>query len=405
MKITKTVIDGLEPPAKGYRIEWDDALPGFGVRITATGARSFILQKKVGGKDQRITIGKYGPLTLEQARKQAQVLLGKIAEGLNPRAEKVRQRMQQTTLEAAMEDYLQSRKSMKESTKKDYRYTVLQWGCKDWASKAITRITPDMILKRHTQLGERSHAQANLWARYLRAVMNHAINRFTDADGKPILADNPVRVIGKTRAWFEVRRRTGWIQPHQLKPWCDAVMGLHNHTARDALMLLALTGLRKEEALGLLWENVDLVAKTITVRDTKNHDDHVLPIGNWLAAMLAARERTGIYVFADSLGRRFSNVRYTLETVRAKSGVPFQIHDLRRTFGTIAESLDIPAYALKRLMNHRGSGDVTQGYLQINVERLRAPMQRIEDYVLRAAGVLSSAEVVAISASDRRASV
>jgi hypothetical protein len=69
---------------------------------------------------------------------------------------------------------------------------------------------------------------------------------------------------------------------------------------------------------------------------------------------------------------------------------------LRRTFATIAESLDIPAYALKRLLNHKMSGDVTAGYVIQDVERLRAPMQSITDFILKAAGAIPSAEVIPI---------
>lgn len=72
------------------------------------------------------------------------------------------------------------------------------------------------------------------------------------------------------------------------------------------------------------------------------------------------------------------------------------VHDLRRTFATVAESLDIPAYALKRLMNHKTQGDVTGGYLVITTERLRAPMERIEDFVLKAAKVKPSADIVSL---------
>ena len=59
----------------------------------------------------------------------------------------------------------------------------------------------------------------------------------------------------------------------------------------------------------------------------------------------------------------------------------FTLHDLRRTFITIAESLDIPAYALKRLLNHKDSNDVTAGYIVSDVNRLREPMQRITDFI------------------------
>ena len=71
--------------------------------------------------------------------------------------------------------------------------------------------------------------------------------------------------------------------------------------------------------------------------------------------------------------------------VRAASGVNFTLHDLRRTFITVAEGMDISSYTLKRLLNHKNQRDVTAGYIVLNVERLREPMQRIADYILRAA--------------------
>ncbi len=67
--------------------------------------------------------------------------------------------------------------------------------------------------------------------------------------------------------------------------------------------------------------------------------------------------------------------------IREKSGIDFKHHDLRRTFITIAEGIDIPYYALKRLVNHSMSGDVTAGYIVPDVERLREPMQSISDEI------------------------
>ncbi|QLZ68477.1 hypothetical protein FOLKNPGA_01256 [Legionella sp. PC1000] len=88
--------------------------------------------------------------------------------------------------------------------------------------------------------------------------------------------------------------------------------------------------------------------------------------------------------------------RKQMAHVTKNSGVHFTIHDLRRTFITIAESLDIPAYALKRLMNHKMSNDVTAGYIIVDVERLRKPMQLVTDYVLKCMGVSKSADVIDI---------
>lgn len=73
-----------------------------------------------------------------------------------------------------------------------------------------------------------------------------------------------------------------------------------------------------------------------------------------------------------------------------ESGVAFTMHDLRRTFITVAESLDISAYAVKRLVNHKMNNDVTAGYIVNDVERLRKPMQTITDYFLLQMGIKPS---------------
>ncbi len=75
--------------------------------------------------------------------------------------------------------------------------------------------------------------------------------------------------------------------------------------------------------------------------------------------------------------------RKAMLKVAELAGVTFTVHDLRRTFATTAESLDLPAYALKRLLNHKMTHDVTAGYIMHDVERLRKPMQRISDYLNR----------------------
>jgi integrase len=86
-----------------------------------------------------------------------------------------------------------------------------------------------------------------------------------------------------------------------------------------------------------------------------------------------------------------------MDKVEIASGVRFCIHDMRRTFATAAASLDVPAYAVKALLNHKSTGDVTAGYIQVTTERLRVPMQRITDYFLSAGGLRPSASITELS--------
>lgn len=386
VKLNKSSIDKLPSPALGYTLFWDDALPGFGLRITATGVRSFIVQKRINGKGHRSTLGRYGVLTPEQARREAQKFLGQIAQGVDPIAAKVKARAESVTLKEALNTYFETR-TLKPSTIRDIQQAFK--GFEDWANKPLSSITREMISKRHHALGEQSPARANLAMRYLRAIFNFAIAHYTDKEGQPFIADNPINRLSQTRAWYRVDRRETVINPHQLKPWFEAVRSLSNEVARDYFLTIILTGLRRTEAMDLTWSDVDLARQTLTVRDTKNHRDHTLPLSEYLLNLLKARKTsaTGEYVFQTSKGR-MQNLRYAQESVIKNSGVNFTIHDLRRTFATIANSLDIPAYTVKMLLNHKMSGDVTAGYIIADVERLREPINKITAYILKQPAIL-----------------
>ena len=184
------------------------------------------------------------------------------------------------------------------------------------------------------------------------------------------------------------------------EPWGTAAQ-----TVGDYLALLLLTGLRRSEGAGLRWDQIDLAARTLRVLDTKNHDDHTLPLSDFLVELLQARAenaKEAIYVFESELtGKPLQEPRNPIARVIRTSGVSFTIHDLRRTFSTVAESLDLSHYALKRLLNHRMTGDVTAGYIGKNIERLRDPMQRITSYILSASGIRQNAQVIPLRANTR----
>ena len=95
--------------------------------------------------------------------------------------------------------------------------------------------------------------------------------------------------------------------------------------------------------------------------------------------------------------------RKQIDKVVASSSVQLTIHDLRRTFITMAESLDIPAYALKRLLNHKMHNDVTAGYIVSDVERLRSPMQKITHYILKRMGIPQIVKAAKNSANQEAA--
>ncbi len=395
-KLTKSYIDKLPIQERDKVFYRDAELKGFGLYVRSSGAKVFIVEKRINGKVRRITLGRYGELTAEQARKQAQAVLGQIAIGHDPIAEKKEQALKAVTLGQVFEDYLKARSSLKPTTVFDYR-RVMRESFPDWQDKPILSITKDKVEKRHKELGERSLARANLSMRVLRALFNFAMGKYEDSQGRSLITENPVKRLSQIRCWYRVNRRQTIIKAHELKSWFQGVMQLPNDTLRDYLLLMLFTGLRRQEAATLKWSDVDLTGKTLTVRDTKNHQDHTLPLSGFLFGLLKTRSEkaSNEFVFPGSgAGGYIVEPRKQMAKVTVASGVNFILHDLRRTFTTIAESLDISAYAVKRLVNHKISSDVTDGYIISDVERLRKPMQKITDYLLKCAGVRASAEVV-----------
>lgn len=396
-RLIKSAIDKLPIPETGQVFYRDDALKGFALRVTP-GSRTFVVEKRIDGRVKRITLGRYGELTTEQARKQAQKLLGEIAQGHDPIRESKEEILKKKTLGEVFEDYLLTRKTLRPKTIVDYR-RVLNLHFADWMGKPFLTITKDAIRKRHDSIGkDHGEAYANLGMRLVRALFNYAAGAYEDVQGRSLVSENPVSRLSQTRAWYRVDRRQTLIKPHDLKAWYQGVMTLGNTVLRDYLLLLVCTGLRREECAQLKWENVDFVGKTITIPDTKNHDPHTLPLSGFLFDLLTKMRheaKDSPFVFpGNGTGGYIVNARKQMAKVTESSGVTFTIHDLRRTFFTLAEGLDIPAYALKKLLNHRNAGDVTGGYLIIDTERLRGPMEKISASMLSWMGAVPSADVL-----------
>jgi integrase len=155
------------------------------------------------------------------------------------------------------------------------------------------------------------------------------------------------------------------------------------------MIFLLLSGMRFGETRKLKWCHVDFENKILVVprEITKSDREHRLPLSDFLVELLKKRytyRRQSEWVFQSCrlkekhLGGGVGIVR----RVRAKSGIHFTFHDLRRTFLTMGEKLDVPTYALKRLVNHSASNDMTGRYLILDIERLRSHMSRITEAFL-----------------------
>lgn len=186
VNFTKHFISSLPTPETNKRLYvYDQKLPGLAISVTHNGTKSFIVYKKINGKPQRVKLGRFPDLTIEQARKEGQMILGKIAKGINPKAEQKENKARLITLGEVLEAYLKARKRLKPGTIKDYRYAIKE-AFADWQDKPLQQITKDMIAKRHTEFGLRSQARANNAMRVLRALFNFAAGEYEDSQGQSL---------------------------------------------------------------------------------------------------------------------------------------------------------------------------------------------------------------------------
>lgn len=344
-------------------------------------------------------------------------------------AKKKTEKSRAITLEQAFNDFIES-KPRKKTTLREYQRSM-NTAFEDWKKRRVVDITRDMVTRRGQKLKadavknflakckekgrsptkkeqeKAGGAQTNLHMRFLRALFNFCIEEYEGSGEEPLIKRNPVK---KLSGWYKVLRRQTNIESHELQAWFEAVKGLKNETTRDFLFFVLFTGSRKTEALTLEAGQVDLKTKAYTLTDTKTDSPITLPIGNYLFKIIENRikKQEGFkYVFPgwdrskvqENPKAHLVEPKVQVKKVIEQSKVKFTLHDLRRHFTTLADSLDFSVFTIKRLVNHSIGSDVTSGYVVSDVERLRGPMQKIEDKILSLAGVRKPGRVVPIKST------
>jgi integrase len=388
IKLTERVIARLKGRPADSRIAqskepivyWDLAMPGFGVMVsTKTGLKTYVVQRDMpNGKSPRRKIGRVSEhFPLEQARKQADELIRQLNSGIDPKVTA----KGAVTLAQAADAYLNSRPNLAETSKRDYA-RIFNSYLADWRDMKLGAISRDMVEARYLELGKKYPATANGVMRAIRAVFNFSIGRYPDVTANPVTLSQ--------KQWFDVQRRDRHVSADQLAKFYNAVLKLENTVARDYILLLLFTGLRREEAAGLTWRDVDFTARVIRLPAlrTKARRQLDLPMSDVVLKMLKARRDIGYdkgFVFpANSSSGHISEPKFPLKLVADATGIEISAHDLRRTFANAAIAARVHGLYLKALLNHAAEQrDVTAGYVTLTVEDLREPAQAVAD-VLKA---------------------
>jgi integrase len=400
-RLTANRARALPLPAAGYALHWCPMTPGFGVRVTAAGARAWIAERRVNGKTVRRTLGKVegrGAISVEDARADMVEVSGELQRGVDRLATQRAERAARSTADAgdaltlrrAIEDYLKGKrrakdgKGLKDRTKADYAAMLASGGAakngrpyadgelSSLADKPLHKITAADVRAVHAAALERGERRAVYAMQVLRAVLNwHGVKVPDNPLGKEIAGRDRI-VLGKTAG--DPRP----IPPERLPAWWQAACTAENRDAAEYLQFLLLTGARGGEVKGIRARDVDPVGARVLLPDTKNRKDHTVLLSKQAAAILTPRlkgKRPAEFVF-DVV-----DPRHTLTTINEAAGVEITPHDLRATFASVAEEL-CSAYSVKRMLNHADAGDVTGGhYIAKSETQLRAAWQAVGDFI------------------------
>lgn len=422
VNLTPGVIERLTcPPGKVQAFLRDSEAPSLRVRVTAAGAKSFVFEAKLNRATIRRTIGDTKDWSIAKAREEARRLAVLVDGGTDPRelerqqeAERaaaiVEAEAQAVTVGEVWTRYTgegrpKRRAAWKPRYVADMAAMTAPGGVPKKRGKGLTlpghlhpllswplaSVTEDRLAEWFATESKRSVHQATRALMMFRGFLRWA-------SARPEFRELVNRDVGRAPAIIEslppAERRTDALELAQVPGWWAAVERLPNRTASLYLRALLLTGARREELAGLRWEAVDFRWRKLTIAD-KVGDTRTLPLCPFLAALLAALPKgmdaegnPSPFVFASSgKAGRLTDPRAAHERALSEAGVGhLTLHGLRRSYALLGEAAGAPAGAIAQAMGHRPSA-VHEGYKPRSIDALRPYLERVERFIVEAAGV------------------
>jgi integrase len=395
-RIIQRTIAKLTPPKAGNRILYDSEIPGFGVRITAAGAASFILNYHVHGRERRYTIGRHPELTATAARERALQLRGRILNGHDPLEEREQNRSEPTLGDLATQ-YLE-------------RYAVTHKrpsSLRNDRQMIDTIIRPQLGVLRLNAVGRRDiealHASLKATPYRANRVLALISSMFTKAAEWKWRADNPAKGIQR----FHEDRRERWLSADELRAFTEALDAYHDQNAANALRLLLLTGSREGEVLKADWTQFDL-ARGVWEKPshhTKQKRIEFVPLSGPALELLRAakpKDATGpLFPGADGNAARVTLRRPWVQACKAAGLAEaitlkgkrrtitrykpiVRIHDLRHSYASHLVSDGVSLQIVGKLLGHT-QPQTTARYAHLSDGALRDATNRFGEILKSAA--------------------
>ncbi|WP_159878806.1 tyrosine-type recombinase/integrase [Aquitalea denitrificans] len=422
------IADATCPAGKTSSFDYDTEAPGLGLRTTSNGAKSFIFQGYVHGKQFRMTIGDVKSWRLDaparsndnSARKEARRLQSLCDAGIDPRQEKqdrkaeaeqkqAEAKRKSATVADAWADYLhhlQTTVSAKTKRPRSARYLAdhinlaAAGGETKQRGKGKTVAGPlhPLMALPISELSDKTVASwLNDEAAERPAVAAHAyrllrafVAWMAESDSYAGLADANVCTAQRVKEHLPASQsKDDCLQREQLATWFAAMRQLSNPVIAAYLQALLLSGARREELAGLRWENVDFQWASLTIKD-KIEGERVIPLTPYTSQLLAALPRRNEWVFSSPTAAEGRLMEPTKAHTRAldAAGLPHvSLHGLRRSFGTLAEWVECPAGVVAQIQGHKPSAIAEKHYRRRPLDLLRMWHTKIEAFILEQAGI------------------
>ncbi|MDK2768142.1 MAG: tyrosine-type recombinase/integrase [Sphingomonas sp.] len=400
IRITKRIVDSLSADGTD-RFLWDSDVHGFGLRISQAGKLTYVLQYRFEGRQRRFKIGSHGsPWTPETARSEAQSLLGKIVDGIDPQQEKINERKELDISELG-EVYLnETLFTAKESSIRQARNNIenhiLPLLGKRRVSK-IERSDIEQMLRdiaagktaRTVKKGNRRLSRvrggkgaANQSVTTLSAMLGVAVER-------KLRTDNPA--IGVRR--FPGKKMERFLSPAELARLGEALsaaaaLGVESQYAIAALRLLVLTGCRKNEILKLKHAYIDRYHRCLRLPDSKT-GAKVVHLGGPAMRIIATTppvDGNPYLLPGKKNGTHVTDLQSVWVRVRTTAGLEdVRIHDLRHSFASIGAATGDSMLIIGALLGHR-SAKTTERYTHLSDHPLKSAAERISEEIARCLG-------------------
>jgi integrase len=378
-KISEKIVKNLTPPNHGNRILYDAQIPGFGVRITATGAVSFVLNYYVHGRERRFTIGKHPELSVVAARNRALELRKKVNEGVDPLEERERDRTQPTMNDLCGE-YLEHHALIykRPHSVRDDKQMIAGVITPKMGTLRISAVSKQGVAKLHASLKATPY--------FANRVLALLSKMFSMAIEWQWVSGNPAQGIPR----FHEDRRERWLQPQELQRFVEALNAYRNQNLADAFRLLLLTGSRKSEVLTAEWSMFDLKQGLWTKPSSHTKEKQIehIPLSvQALELLTRIKEQSdgASFLFPGLNGKPRTTLRKAWSQVCKAAGLAnVRVHDLRHSYASYLVSSGVSLHVVGRLLGH-AQPQTTARYAHVADGALRAATNRFGE-ILEAAG-------------------